>query len=65
MKFLDADHPFFRRAWVRWATVIVPACWGMFEAWMGNLGWAGLFGAVAGYAFWELILRGPSRPDGT
>ena len=57
MKFLDRDHPFFARAWVRWATVLVPAAWGAVELWMGGPAWAVLFWAVAAYAAWELILR--------
>ena len=27
-KFLDANHPMFRRPWVRWATGILPLAWG-------------------------------------
>lgn len=57
MKFLDPDHPMFARAWVRWATVLVPLAWGGVELALGNPGWAILFAAVAGYAFWVLILR--------
>lgn len=57
MKFLDPDHPFFARAWVRWATVLVPAAWGAVEASLGGWAWAGLFWVIAAYAFFVLILR--------
>jgi hypothetical protein len=59
-RFLDADHPMFRRAWVRWLTVALPAAWTVFEAASGNWFWAVLFGAAAAYAFWVLIVRGPT-----
>lgn len=59
MQFLDPNHPFFRPPWVRWATVIVPALWGVFEASSGAWAWSAAFLAIAGYAFWMLIVRGP------
>jgi len=73
MKFLDADHPMFRRAWVRWVTVLVPAVWSVFEfvaalspgsdggAAAGSPFWGILFGAAAAYAFWVLIVKGPGK----
>lgn len=45
----------FARAWVRWATVLVPAAWGGVELFTGGVGWAVLFGAAAAYAYWVLI----------
>lgn len=60
-KFVDPDHPFFAKAWVRWATVLVPAVWGAFEGYFGNWGWATAFGVIAAYAFWMLIVIGPRR----
>jgi hypothetical protein len=57
LKFLDPDHPFFARAWVRWATVLVPALWGVFEASLGGWVWAGVFWVIAAYAGFVLILR--------
>jgi hypothetical protein len=57
MKMLDRDHPFFRKAWVRWATVLVPLAWAGVEIWTGNPGWAILFGAAGIWAAWELLLR--------
>lgn len=57
MRLLDPDHPMFRRAWVRWATVLVPGLWALMELASGNPGWAILFGAAAAYAAWELFLN--------
>lgn len=62
MKFLDPNHPMFARAWVRWATVIVPALWGGVEASVGAWFWALLFWAIAAYAFVVLILRRTGAP---
>lgn len=60
-KFLDANHPMFRRAWVRWVTGTVPLAWGAFELYLGNPFWAVLFGAAGGYAFWVLVVKGPDQ----
>jgi hypothetical protein len=60
--FLDPDHPMFRRAWVRWATTLVPLAWAAFELSMGNTLWALMFGAAGAYAGWKLILQGPTQP---
>jgi hypothetical protein len=57
MKFLDRDHPMFSRAWVRWLTVLFPALWAAVELYFESPGWAVLFAAMSGYAFWVLILR--------
>ena len=59
-RFIDPDHPMFRRAWVRWATSIVPLLWAGVEAYSGNSGWAMLFAAAGAYAFWCLIIKGPT-----
>jgi hypothetical protein len=59
-RFLDPDHPFFRPAWRRWATAILPLAWAAFELVSGSPGWAILFGAVGAYAFWILIVKGPT-----
>lgn len=56
-RFLDRDHPMFRRAWVRWLTVLVPLGWASLELWFGSPGWSVLFGAAGAYAAWELFLR--------
>lgn len=57
MSFLDPNHPMFRRPWVRWATVLVPAAWAVMEFLGGSPGWGILFGAAAAYAFWGLFLK--------
>lgn len=59
MKFLDPNHPFFRPVWRRWATALFPLTWGGVEIITGSPGWAVLFFAVGGYAFWMLIVKGP------
>ncbi len=59
-KFLDPDHPFFKPVWRRWATVAVPLAWCAVEFASGSPGWAVLFGAAGVYAFWVLIVKGPS-----
>ncbi len=58
-KFLDANHPMFRRAWVRWFTAGAPLGWAGFELYLGNSFWALLFGAAGAYAAWVLIVKGP------
>jgi hypothetical protein len=55
MKLIDPTHPFFRPAWRRWATALIPLAWGGFEAVTGQPMWALLFGAAGAYAFWILI----------
>ena len=59
-KFLDADHPMFARAWVRWATVLVPTAWAVLEASSEAWLWAAGFGGLAVYAFVVLIVKGPT-----
>ncbi len=59
-KFLDPDHPFFKPVWRRWLTALVPLAWALVEISTGNPLWAVLFGAVGIYAFWVLIVKGPS-----
>lgn len=56
-KFLDRDHPFFRKPWVRAVTVVFPAVWSVVEFSFGNPGWAMIFAAAAVWAAWELFLR--------
>jgi len=57
MKFLDRDHPMFRRAWVRVATVALPALWAVLEFSLQNAFWGLIFAALAAYAAYELFLR--------
>lgn len=56
-KFLDRDHPFFAKAWVRAVTVAVPAGMAALEFSMSSPGFGLLFGAAAVWALWELFLR--------
>jgi hypothetical protein len=56
-KFLDRDHPMFRRAWVRVLTVAVPLGFAVLEFAGGNPGFGILFGALGIYALYELFLR--------
>ncbi|MCP5323914.1 MAG: hypothetical protein H6902_04685 [Rhodobacteraceae bacterium] len=56
-KFLDRDHPMFRRATVRAATVALPLAWAAFEFAGGATLWGVIFGALGLYALWELFLR--------
>lgn len=56
MTFLDPAHPFFRPAWRRWATTLIPLAWGAGEAWSGAWAWAAMFGGLGLYAGWVLIV---------
>lgn len=55
--FLDASHPMFRRAWVRWLVTTLPLAWGVFEFAAGDPFWGVLFAAAGAYAGWALILN--------
>ncbi len=57
-RFLDRDHPMFRRPWVRVMTVAAPLGWAVFEFAGGAPFWGVVFAALGGYALWELFLRG-------
>jgi hypothetical protein len=56
-KFLDRDHPFFAKTWVRVLTVAFPAAMVAVEFWGGNPFFGVLFGGAAAWALWELFLR--------
>lgn len=56
-KFLDRDHPFFAKTWVRVVTVAVPAAMAALEFSMASPGFGILFAAAAAWALWELFLR--------
>ncbi len=56
-KFLDRDHPMFRKIWVRVVTVAVPGVMSALEFSLGGPGWGVLFAGAAGWALWELFLR--------
>jgi hypothetical protein len=58
-KILDANDPFFRAVWRRWATALLPICWGVAEVVMGNPGWGIMFLVAGVYALYELIIVGP------
>lgn len=58
MKFLDPNDPMFRRPWVRWATVLLPAAWGLFELfYVGAQFWGAIFLGASAYAGWMLFLK--------
>jgi hypothetical protein len=60
-KFLDADHPFFARAWVRWITVLICAAMAVAEFATNSPGWGMLFAGAGAWAFYALIYVGPSK----
>lgn len=60
MKLIDPDHPFFRPVWRRWASALLPLAWALVELFTGSPGWAILFGALGGYAFYMLVMKGPT-----
>jgi hypothetical protein len=57
VKFLDRNHPMFRRKWVKLVSVGLPAIWALVEFGQGNPFWGLIFGALAAYAAYELYLR--------
>jgi len=59
--FIDPNDPFFRRPVTRWAAFLVPLAWGGVEAWLGSYGWAIVMTALAVYAGYILIWKGPSQ----
>jgi hypothetical protein len=56
-KFIDRDHPFFARTWVRVLTVASPAAMAALEFSLQSPGFGVLFAGAAGWALWELFLR--------
>lgn len=57
MKILDPNDPFFAKAWVRWATALLPMLWGLVEFYYNSPGWGILFLCAGAYAFYMLILK--------
>ena len=56
MKFLDPNDPFFRHAWVRWVSVVLPLIWGVVELfYMQSPFWGLLVLAAGGFAVWQLF----------
>jgi hypothetical protein len=60
---LDVLPGWLRPLPVRIALVGLVGGWGAFEAWLGNVVWAGLFLACGAYGVWELIVK-PARSAG-
>jgi hypothetical protein len=56
MKFVDADHPFFRPLWRRVAVVAVCLVWALVEFLGGAPFWGILFGALGLWAGYEFFL---------
>ncbi|MEY4305015.1 MAG: hypothetical protein RIT52_1190 [Pseudomonadota bacterium] len=56
-RFLDRDHVFFSKAWVRALTVAVPVLMAVMDFTMGSPGWGTVFAGSAVWALWELFLR--------
>lgn len=52
----DLRHPFFNPLWRRVLTVAFTLCWAIFELVSGSPGWALMFGAVAAWAGYVLLL---------
>lgn len=63
MKIIDANHPFFARPLVRWATALFPVGWAGVEFVNGSPGWGVVFAGMGAIAFWALIIRGPDAPQ--
>lgn len=61
MKFLDPNHPFFAKAWVRWVSALFPLFWAGVEFAFQSPFWGVLFAALGAYAFFILIIRGPDK----
>lgn len=56
MKILDAGHPFYRPLWRRIAIVAVAFAWAAFELSNGETTWAAVFGLIALYCGWSLLV---------
>ncbi len=55
--FLDPDHPWFRKAWVRYGTVALCLVWAALEFLAGAVIWGSVALAAGLYAAWVLIVR--------
>jgi hypothetical protein len=62
-RLIDPTHPFFAKPWRRWLTVALLGLWAVWEAVNLQWVWAGVFGALAIYAYGALVLNFPKDPD--
>lgn len=58
-KFLDRNDPFFAKPWRKWACIVLPVAWGIFELTALSSGWGFVFVCLGSYAAWELVWRAP------
>ncbi len=63
MKLIDVRHPFFNPLWRRAATVGLAGGWALFELVTGSVGWAILFGGVAGWCAYEFFVTWTPQPE--
>lgn len=66
MRILDTGHAFFRPLWVRLGIVFFAFAWAALEVSLGEIAWALVFGCIASYCAWTLLLgyREPPAGDG-
>ncbi len=62
-RLIDPTHSFFAKPWRRWATVLVPGLWALWEVVNEQWIWAAIFAALAAHAYWVLILTFPATRD--
>lgn len=55
--FLDPNHPWFQKAWVRYGTVLLCAVWAFLEFLTGAVFWGSLALGAGLYAAWVLIIQ--------
>ncbi len=60
-KFLDTEHPMFRRLWVRVLVVLLPAAWAVVEFLRGSPVWGMIFAAFAAYGAWAFFIDPAGR----
>lgn len=59
LKLFDFHNPFFKPLWIRLLVVGAVLAWGAFEVSLGSWGWAALFWAMGGLAFWQFFISPP------
>ncbi|MEM9707260.1 MAG: hypothetical protein AAF871_00590 [Pseudomonadota bacterium] len=62
MKGLEVRTPFFRTIWRRLLVTGLTLGWTAFEAAMGNLVWAAVFGAAGAYLVWAFFIAFDKGP---